>query len=155
MNVEEAVATYSMYVYEEERDKTFKWFFLPYWQSEGAMEAEGSRSLIDDDQTKEVLPLAQLTMPAVQSAKLTAAIYQRRFAMFRALEALRLYASEDGALPEFLFEIETAPVPSDPVTGESFEYQFDGNVAMLTALPPGDVSPQFGARFEIRLEAKR
>jgi hypothetical protein len=69
---------------------------------------------------------------------------ERRFAGLRCIEALRLYAmGHNGRLPASLKDITEVPVPVDPVTNRSFEYQVKGHAAKLTApLQDGDKTPK-------------
>ena len=65
----------------------------------------------------------------------------------RIIEALRLYASaHDGRLPEKLGDL-TVPVPGDPINGQPFTYQLDGETAVIEGPPvPGLI-----LRLEIRV----
>jgi hypothetical protein len=57
----------------------------------------------------------------------------RRVAVLRAIEAVRLYAAlHGGALPESLGQITEVPVPEDPATGQPFKYHRNGNSAILS-----------------------
>ena len=76
----------------------------------------------------------------------------RRVAILRAIEAIRLYsAARNGALPESLGQITEAPVPNDPVTETPFEYRRDESSALLSCSPssvPRTLDPAY--RITIR-----
>lgn len=78
---------------------------------------------------------------------------ERKFALLRCVEALRMYAAEnDGKLPAQLADIKL-PLPVDPFTGKAFLYQLDGRTATLrsTARPGIGKSPYFNIRYEITI----
>jgi hypothetical protein len=67
----------------------------------------------------------------------------RRLAALACVEALRLYAaSHEGKWPTNLEEITEVPVPVDPVTGKPFEYELNGEWAVLSIPIPPDEKPQ-------------
>jgi hypothetical protein len=75
-------------------------------------------------------------IPAVESVMMMDVRLDRRVAILRVIEALRLYsAAHNGALPESLSQINEAPVPNDPVTETAFEYRRDGSSALLSCSP--------------------
>jgi hypothetical protein len=152
MPVPQVVSIYTMQVYDELRDEIFKWFFVPYPEAREGMQA--AETALRESRHREVVPVAQLLLPAIQNVKLAEARNERNFAMLRVIEALRLHAAaHDGRLPQALGEITQVPVPRDPVTGGPFMYTSSGNGAMLEApLPPGLSPRQYGSRFEIRME---
>jgi hypothetical protein len=75
----------------------------------------------------------------------------RRVAILRVIESLRLYAaSHDGALPGALTQITEVPVPDDPANGKPFEYRLNGNSAELSAPQAGLLTPGPSYRITIR-----
>ena len=76
-------------------------------------------------------------LPSIRASYLTEARLARRIAALRVVEALRLHAAtHDGALPESLDQVQTVPIPIDPVTGKPFEYRRDGASSVLTGPTP-------------------
>jgi hypothetical protein len=77
----------------------------------------------------------------------------RPIALFRVVEALRLYAAaHQGALPASLDQIDQVPIPVDPMTGLPFRYRYaeDGTASLET--PPLDRNNQFyGRHYVIRV----
>ena len=130
--------------YEILRDDMFKWFHIPYWQADEAMQRvdDNVKSIGKD---REILPLAALLLPAINASRSAIVRVDRQFAAIRTVEALRFYAARhDGKLPEKLDDIKEVPVPLDPVTGGSFDYKLDGQTATLEGLYRGSNPPKTG-----------
>ena len=76
---------------------------------------------------------------------------QQRVAYLRIIEALRLHAFDNaGKLPAGLKDIKS-PIPTDPVTGESFRYSVNGDVATLTGGNPNPELETTNRVYEIRI----
>ena len=89
--------------------------------------------------------------PSVQAAMFGQLRLDRRVAILRIIEALRLYTTaHNGALPESLSQITEVPVPDDPATGKPFEYHLSGNSATLSSPPAGLPGPWPSYRIAIR-----
>ena len=88
------------------------------------------------------IPLTPLFFPAVQGVIRARVRNDRKLALLRTIEALRYYAAaHDGQLPRSLAAIRDLPLSLDPVTGKSFEYQLDGEMAKLRAPTPANQTP--------------
>lgn len=153
MPVPQVVALYTMETYNEFRDQTFKWLYVPYWESrEGAQQAE--KKLRRECQKREIVPLASMLLPAISAFQLAVARTDRDIAVLRTIEALRLYgAAHDGRLPEKLGDVTAVPIPIDPVYGKPLDYHLEGNTAVLESpAPPGRSQKSYGLRFEIKFD---
>jgi hypothetical protein len=138
MSEDQIVALYMVDGYRAIWDDWFKASYLP------AREAVAQHSVALERLT------AAKKSPFVPFVEFVTGVYpalkgelqlDRRVAVLRAIEALRLYAAaHDGALPESLDRITEVPVPEDPATGKPFEYQRNANSATLSGpaagLPP-------------------
>jgi hypothetical protein len=63
-------------------------------------------------------------------------VLERRFAVLKHIEALRLYAADhQGQLPEKLIDV-PVPLPVDPFTGKPFLYSLEGATAHLRGSSP-------------------
>jgi hypothetical protein len=61
----------------------------------------------------------------------------RQVAALTAVEAIRSYAAaHEGKLPEHLNEVTETPIPMNPFTDKPFEYQVQGDVAVLSSAQP-------------------
>jgi hypothetical protein len=153
MPVPKVVMLSTLWTYNELRDRMFKWFFVPYWEARAGI-AEAERYLHSEGRSREVVPLASLLLPACGSACFAEARNERRIALLRTIEALRIYgAAHQGRLPEKLADITAVPVPIDPTTGQAFSYHKTGETAVLESPAPPGRSPRSDAvRIEIHFK---
>jgi hypothetical protein len=82
-------------------------------------------------------------LPTVSKVYGATARLDRRIAALRGVEALRMYAAgRDAKLPATLDAVTEVPIPADPMTGKSFDYQVNGDTATLSAgAPSGEPAP--------------
>lgn len=79
---------------------------------------------------------ADVLLPGQYNVRRTQGRFEQRFALLRAVEALRMYAAaHKGAFPAKLSEC-SVPVPDDPFTGKPFVYESSGKTAHLRGTPP-------------------
>ncbi len=150
------VLLHMLLVYRQIRDEEFKWFSVPYWQAREGLSAV-DKKIEKDLRKREVIPVASLLLPALSHARQASVRSDRRIAMLRVIEALRLHAAEnDGKLPSSLDDIKEVPLPLDPVTGKPFGYKLaDGKAILDAPPPPGEKWETLGARYEITIAAKK
>jgi hypothetical protein len=137
MSEDQIVALYVADGYRTLWDDLFKGSYLP---ARAAIQVVGAAE--NQLSTAKFSPLTVFVqlVPAVRSMLLAEARLDRRIAILRTIEALRLYsAAHNGALPDSLIKITEVPVPNDPATEGSFmyEYRHDESPALLFALPSG------------------
>jgi len=100
--------------------------------------------------------LPALLLPAVEKVFEARTRLDRKVALLRCVEAVRLYAAaHDGKPPAALADIKEVPVPADPLTGKPFDYKADGDQATLTARPPAGQQPNPGNMIVYQLTIKR
>ena len=120
------------------RDAMSRWIYLPYLEAQsGLRQAEMERSQAWNQPLRfYFLPL----IPMITYVHQNLGQLDRRIAVLRCIEAIRMYAAgHDGKLPGRLADITEVPIPCDPMTGKSFDYKVDGSRATLKAkLPPGE-----------------
>jgi hypothetical protein len=133
---------YGLLQYDEHLDEIAKWQSAPFWEAQPAMrEAErkirqAKAEAGDVRSAAPALPVAPLLLPAVQKVLASRVRMDRRIALFRCIEGVRLYAAEhDGKLPASLGEVKGVPLPVDPVTGKAFHYEVTGATATLSSTP--------------------
>jgi hypothetical protein len=73
----------------------------------------------------------------------------RRIAAPECIEALRLYAAQNGKWPAALADVTDVPMPTDPMTGKPFEYSVQEDKAVLIA--PGKTDGPDAVNYEIFL----
>ncbi len=160
MPVGQVIAIQSARAYHKVYQESMKWTLLPYWQSYRQM-----RATFADLQTQGffgksgsisgAIPIAALLLPAIEPATFAPVRLQREIAALQTIEALRAAAARTGGqFPQTLEELQSSPVPVDPLTGRLMEYQIDNGAAVLT-LPPPDGMPadSFGKRYKLSLKS--
>lgn len=135
------------YTYEE----VFKWSLLPYPEAHPrmlkAMERLKAEGYIDDAfSEKEMLPLASLLMPAIESVLHASVRGERRQAALETLEAVRMHAAVKGQLPASLEQLAVVPAPHNPFTGKPFTYSLEDRRATLDERVPGADPARAGDR---------
>ncbi len=157
MPITQVALMYSLSLYDEAYDDTYKWQSFPYWEArDGLAKARKQFDHRMQDQ-REASFLARLTLPALDHVMFAKARLDRRIAMLQIVEALRLTEATDGKLPDRLEDIRAVPIPIDPVTGKAFEYTREANRAILYGPPPtGEIAHEGNAlRYEITLVSKK
>jgi hypothetical protein len=129
--------------YEAERDEVMKLRGLPFWM------AEASRKPTPKEESEQWLFSRIGTDYSVIRAR---ARLEKRIAMLRHIEAIRMYAAEQGKLPARLTDI-AVPLPLDPLTGKPFLYEVDGHKAILRGSPPRgyEKRAEYNLQYEVTL----
>jgi hypothetical protein len=151
----QVVLMFELAQYDRWMDEYAKVYSLPYWQARPQIakvdQALGNRKA---DPASGGL-LASMLIPATGKVLRAQVRTQRRVAMLRTVEALRLYAAaHQGSLPETLDDLRDVPVPLDPMTGKAFGYIRHGpeRVTLDAPPPPGEQAWENNAlRYEITL----
>jgi hypothetical protein len=144
MPVAQVVAIQTARNYRYTYEEMFKWTLLPPAEArvrladtEKRLTEEGlfGRPLSD----KEILPIATMLMPALQSVLTASSRTDRRFAALETLEAIRMHAAaREGKLPQSLDSLAVVPAAANPFTGHNFDYRLDDQGrAVLEERSPG------------------
>ena len=120
---------------------------LPFPQAvAGFKEAEAAAEKSKDDRL-----IGPLLVPDMKRFKAAQARLEQRIAYLRVIEAIRLYAHENGGrLPETLDAIKL-PLPLDPFTGKPFEYSVKDGTATLHGANPNPDDPRLNRYYEITI----
>jgi hypothetical protein len=141
MPLHQIALLYSLQTYHHLLEDAIKYYYLPF---PNAIVGLDTAILRANREQLEIIPIAQLLMPAIKSSRAAIARNDRRIAVLRVIEALRIYgASHEGKLPELLADITEVPIPNDPVTELPFEYRLEGETASLTGPTLRDVPLHF------------
>jgi hypothetical protein len=130
----------------------------PYWELSDHVRTVNKRYLQDrwKNPTAAAIPLVPLVIPAVQKVSAARVRLERKVALLRTVEALRLYAADhDGKFPRSLAAVTEVPLPRDPATGKSFEYELRDDVAQLRAPPPAKEAANQGNTVTYLLKIRR
>jgi hypothetical protein len=134
----------------EARDEIFKATYLPFPEALHVYQEAGKGMETRPD--TEAAELIWQLLPAIRKVQLAQLRLDRRLAMLRVIEALRMHAAHhDGKLPEKLDEVKVVPLPADPGTGKPFEYKLDGQTATLTSRIAGEPLHQTGLRYRVTM----
>jgi hypothetical protein len=150
MDVHQAALVYTLSVSREMFDDAAKYYSLPYPEAMQGINAAFNRAKAKEE-AGEIVPLAESTKRVLQSTRGAVARGDRRIAILRVIEALRIYAAaHHGLLPEKLSDVTEVDMPVDPVTAKPFEYVREGNKARLR----GPVLLDFREDYEITMAAR-
>jgi hypothetical protein len=140
---------YLSHFYHELRDELFKVSYLPFPQARPLLAAveKKMKALPDTEATV----LARGLLPIHFAVPMAQVRFERKIAAVRAIEALRLHALKGGKLPGKFEQVTIAPVPNDPGTGKPFEYECDGQTAILSSRIPGEPLEMTGLRYRLTL----
>ena len=120
--------------------------------------AEASRSLETDDlQPNAVLSLdlgqlfASETLPASEQVLGAERRISSQRKVLQVIEAIRMHVADIGQMPLSLQDIRVVPVPMNPVSGREFDYQCDGETAVIE-LRSKELLTNINVRYEIKLK---
>lgn len=159
MAVGQVIAIYTERVYRKFANEYEKLWYMPFADMNKVWDSVEKRVYsakpLGTAEDREILPIVSLLVPAIQAARGAEIRAERELAALRAIEAIRMFASNhDGKLPKTLGEITVVPVPINPATGGAFKYSLDGTTAILE-LPPSDRIAGSNRRYEIQVAAKK
>jgi hypothetical protein len=132
--------------FEVRRDERMKLAGLAVWEIDTQIGSHESESRGDG--------LFTDLLPHVLSDRRAQARLDRRIALVRHIEALRLYAADhDGRLPETLAQI-AVPLPPDSFAGKPFMYKLENATAHLQGSSPRgeEQNPCFNVRYEVTIQ---
>jgi hypothetical protein len=136
--------------YADLRDDIFKITYLPFPEAHARFADADAR--LRAATGGEGARLAQLFLPAVAKAMAAPNRLERKFALLRTIEAVRMHAAANrGQLPERLDQVTVVPVPLDPGTGKPFEYSREGATATLSSRIPGEPLEATGLRYRVTM----
>ena len=151
MPVVQAVLTAALMQYEIQRDIAFQGFLMTYPEAQTHYQRTRMPGHDPLNGHPEILPLAEIMLPALDAVQTAITRQNRRIATLRIIEALRLHSTaHDGQLPASLDDVTDVPLPIDPVTEKPFEYRRDGDTAWLT----GPSLPNSPLRIQIRMSER-
>jgi hypothetical protein len=154
MPTAQALLLYAASTFADARDDVFKITYLPFAQAHGleqsiARQMQEITERLRSNPAEEGLRLARMFLPAISKVLAAQVRLDRKIAMLRTIEALRLHAAANGGqLPSSLDRVTMVPVPLDPGTGKPFEYHLDGATATLISRVPG-LPDMSGLRYRI------
>ena len=112
-------------------DQLFRWLTLPYPEAEPGLKAflaDRATHPVNNDSLASWVPSLEKVFGALWNL-------ERRVAVLRATEAIRLHVGSTNSLPPSLDAISIVPVPRDPITGDPFRFRLDGDTAVILGPP--------------------
>ena len=150
MSVPRAILIHNVSAWHEVSDDQRKWLAMPYWQGHAGLAA--ARESIEQLRPEASGMLVAALMVASERAYLVTARLDRHVAALRCVEALRLHASShDRKWPGSLRDIDSVPVPIDPLTGKAFPYRIEDGRAILDVPPVPADDLKHAIRYELTL----
>ena len=130
--------------YDKISQNIVKWNHIPYHIARAEItKAEATMEKPAPSITSPV-PFGSLSgsmVPAYKNVMQASPRFERRIAMLRTVEAIRLQAAKDKKWPETFDKITLAPLPQDPFTGKPFQWKKDADKITLTGPTPDGETP--------------
>jgi hypothetical protein len=117
------------------QDDQRKWALVPIWQGLNGFNE------VENEVGKHPFFPFHYFVSGVRRVREASDRIDRRIAVLRCIEALRLHVAQSGKLPASLDEVTLVPVPPDPYTGRPFQYTAaDGVIKLYAPPPPGRIA---------------
>ena len=141
--------------YDRLLDDASRWQSVPFWEAYPQLHEYVGKAQLADEMSApnaSAVPIARMLLPAVEKVLIAQGRTDRRMAILRCAEAIRLHAAaHEGKLPTTLADIKEVPVPVDPMTGRRFEYSAKDDQATLYG-PPWDKHDKPSQMNALRVE---
>jgi len=138
----QAVALYAYLEYRDSLDEMLKWVHAPnglrhpgfkksaekYQQALGRMDRLFFRGVLVN-----LFGVGDSLGASYRKVYAAVGRTDRRFAALEYVEALRMYAAQNGKWPAATVDVTDVPLPDDPMTGKPFEYRVQENKAVVAA----------------------
>lgn len=139
--------------YRELGDEYRKWFLMPPADAIPgiARAGEKAKKVKADAKNDVVLQVFLMILPAVEKVHQATVRTDRKIALMRTVEAIRMHMAVTKSLPANLADVKLVPVPDDPLTATPFEYAATATGFTLTC-PPGPgalVTRTMDYRYEV------
>lgn len=150
MPVDQVVGIFFADQYHRLSDNAWKAWELPFW--EGARDLRDAVAAVQAEQHGPGGNPLLAFVPQIERARYQFARLDREIALLRVVEAVRDYAARhDGGPPDSLDQIKDLPIPIDPVRGQPFHYERNGQTVTIEAIPY-DGQPVHGERYELMIK---
>lgn len=149
----QAVFLNSFEAYREFADDHRKWFLTPLPESfDGLEKATAKLKKAQKDRKSDTLLQAfLLLLPAVEKVHQAGARTERKIALLRAVEAVRIHAEAAAGLPKELTGVKKVPVPADPLSGKPFVYTPTADGFTLSSTESESVPKALAVTYEVKV----
>ena len=145
--------------YRDVADDYRKWFLLGGPDAAVGIEKMSDRvkKLKVDTKEDRITQNFLNVLPAIEKVYYTLARTERRIALLRTVEAIRIHTALTTQLPKELADIKKVPVPNDPLTDKPFEYSVVDGGFTLTApeVKNPEVKNLLRQKYEVTLRIKK
>lgn len=150
----QAVFLNSFERYRDVADDYRKWFLLGGPDATTGVEKIGDRvkKLKADAKNDPITQVFLNVLPAMEKVYYSLARTERRIALLRTVEAIRIHTALTKQLPKELSDIKKVPVPNDPSTDKPFVYSVVDGGFTLTA---PELKNQISQKYEVALRIKK
>ena len=134
MPAAQAVFLGALQSYTEISQDYRKWFARPHAESFDALVSlrERVKRLEKEKKDDPLSSVLLLLLPALDKTHQAVVRTDRKIALLRTIEAMRIHADHNGRWPKELVDIRLVPVPLDPLTNKSFQYELTEGIATIT-----------------------
>jgi hypothetical protein len=135
------------------RDEMHVSFHLPYLEArKGLAHVDKKMRQLDNDTNRDAYRAnLSLLLSTTRGLHASSVRSDRRIALLRTIEALRMHAAAAGAFPDKLAAIVVVPLPDDPVAGRPFAYELTKEGKAVLTAPPPDSNPGNALKYEVTL----
>lgn len=149
----QAVFLNSFEVYRDLADDHRKWFLLPYPEAfDGLPKAVARAKKVQKDRKGDTLVQTfLLVLPAVEKVHMAGARTDRKIAILRAVEAIRVHADTNGLPPKELADVKKVPVPVDPLTEKPFVYAVTAEGFTISSPESESVPKAVAVSYEVKV----
>lgn len=149
----QAVFLNSFEVYREFADDHRKWFLTPLSESFAGLEKATAKlkKAQKDRKSDTLLQSFLLLLPAVEKVHQTGARTERKIALLRAVEAVRIHTEAAAELPKALTDVKKVPVPADPLTGKPFVFTATADGFALSSPDSDSVPKALAVSYEVKV----
>jgi hypothetical protein len=140
MPAAQAVFLGALQSYTEISQDYRKWFARPHVESFDALVSlrERVKRLEKEKKNDPLSSVLLLLLPALDKTHQAVVRTDRKIALLRTIEAMRVHADHNGRWPKELNDIRLVPVPVDPLTNKPHQYELTDGIASITMLARKD-----------------
>jgi hypothetical protein len=154
MPAAQAVFLGALQSYSEISQDYRKWFARPHVESFDALVSlrERVKRLEKEKKNDPLSSVLLLLLPALDATHQAVVRTDRKIALLRTIEAMRIHADHNGRWPKELVDIRLVPVPLDPLTNKPYQYELNEGCVTITMPARKDgTGPASDQQYKLKL----